>query len=69
MSEKQEVTQKTVGFSWKISVEAEKRIDTGGKYPDKTVTKMSLGGHEDTHIIAEQALQRASGQIKKEIQK
>jgi len=45
--ETQEVTQRTVGYSWSVSVEVEHREETGAKYPDKTVTKIGLGGHTD----------------------
>lgn len=45
----QEITNKTVGFNFRIVVEREVRVDSGTKYPDKTVTKAELGGHADTY--------------------
>lgn len=66
-SQIQEITQKTVGFSFHISIETEKRIETGAKYPDKVVTKASLGGHSDTYEGAVANLKKASEEIRKQI--
>lgn len=62
----QEVTQKTVGFSWHISIETEKRTATDAKYPDKTVSKASLGGHADSYEDAVSQLREAKAELKKE---
>ena len=49
MSEKTEVTQKTVGCRWHYHIEVEHREETGAKYPDKTVVKAGFSGHEDEY--------------------
>jgi|GEM_PF-3799821 len=63
MSETQEITQKTVGFSFHITIEKEKRVETGAKYPDKLITKASLGGHTETFGEAVQTLKRATLEV------
>ena len=45
----QEIVNKTVGFSFRLVIEREVRVDSGTKYPDKTVIKAELGGHADTY--------------------
>jgi len=61
----QEITQKTVGYSWHISLETEHREETGAKYPDKTVSKTSLGGHADSYEDAVEQLRLAKAELKK----
>lgn len=67
MSEKQEVTTKTIGFSFSVSIEQEVRIDTGAKYPDKTVVKAALSGHADSYDEAVANLKTASQAVKEQI--
>jgi hypothetical protein len=71
LSEKQEITSKTVGFSWHVSVEVEHReVASGGiRYPDKTVTKMSLGGHADDYEAATIGLEEGALKIREEMKK
>ena len=66
MSMQQEITQKTVGYSWHISIEIEQRAVTAAKYPDKTVSKTSLGGHADSYEEAVKQLNLAKAELKKE---
>lgn len=65
--EKQEVTQKTVGYSFHISIETEKRVDSGTKYPDKTVAKASLAGHAETYEDAVASLKKATEAVREQL--
>ena len=59
----QEIMNKTVGFSFRLVVEVERRIDSGTKYPDKVVQKAELGGHADSFEQACANLTEAQKQI------
>lgn len=63
----QDITQKTVGYSFSISIEQEKRVESGTKYPDKTVTKASLGGHAETYDEAVASLKKAAEAVKEQL--
>ena len=64
MSETKAITQQAVGYSFAVTIEKETRQDNGTKYPDKTVTKATLGGHTDTHSDAVQMLEQATAKIR-----
>lgn len=66
-TEEQTVTQKVIGFSFHVSVEKEIRIETGAKYPDKTIVKASLGGHADTYTDAIGQLKTATETVKTQL--
>jgi hypothetical protein len=46
MTEKSTVENRDVGHRWHISMEKELRIETGAKFPDKTVVSVSLEGNK-----------------------
>lgn len=64
MAETETITQKTIGYSWSISVEKEHREETGAKYPDKTVTKASFSGHTDTYEEAVKEVNEAKKELR-----
>jgi len=68
LSEEKSVTQKSIGFSFHVSIERELRAETGAKYPDKTIVKASLGGHADTMEEATENLKNATKLVKKQTQ-
>lgn len=64
MSETQEIVQKSIGYSWHISIKKTTRTPKeGSKYDDVTEAEAALNGHEDTKIDAEPALTGAKTQI------
>lgn len=67
MSEEKSVTQKTIGFSFHVSIEREIRQKTDAKYPDKTIVKASLGGHADTMAGATTGLKAATDLVKAQV--
>lgn len=67
-SETQEITSKTVGYSFHVSIEKELRIVTGAKYPDKIVVKASVGGHEETFAEAVGSLKEATETVKTQLE-
>lgn len=69
MSEKKEVTQQAIGFSFNVQVEREIRTDTGAKYPDKTTVKAGLSGHAATFEDASQLLENATQAVLDKISK
>ncbi|MBA7595187.1 hypothetical protein ES703_02146 [subsurface metagenome] len=66
MSEEQSVTHKTVGFSFNVSIEREVRVETGAKYPDKTVVKASMGGNAETMAEATDNLKKATELVREQ---
>ncbi len=49
MSEKTEIISKSVGFSWKYSVESEvRKAGADSKYSDKDMISVSVGGNCDS---------------------
>ena len=64
MVETEQVTQKTIGYSWSISVKKEHREETGAKYPDKTVSKAGFSGHTDTYEEAVVELKEAKKELR-----
>jgi len=68
MSEEKSVTQKSIGFSFYVSIEREIREETGAKYPDKTVVKASLGGNADTMEEVTENLKNATELVRKQTQ-
>lgn len=67
--ELQSITTKAIGYSFNVSIEREIRADTGTRYPDKTVVKVSLGGHADTFDGATDLLDRVTHEVKEKIAK
>lgn len=58
------VTNKHVGYSFSISIETEMRVETGAKYPDKTVTSARLSGNAETFEEVVKQLEEAKGKLK-----
>lgn len=67
MSEEKNVTTKTIGYSFNITIERETRTVTDAKYPDKTITKASLGGHAGTFEEVAGLLGKATEEIRKQL--
>ena len=63
MSERTEVVNKTVGFSFYIKIEREIRTETGAKYPDKSLVTANLGGNADSFEEAVKRLKQARAEI------
>lgn len=67
MTEKTEITNRTIGFSFHVSLEREIRTATGAKYPDKTIVKASLGGHAETFKQAQDQLRLATVEVRNQL--
>ena len=65
MSTKQELESKRIGFAFSFSIEKELRVETGAKYPDKTLIKGSLEGNADTYDEAVALLNKAKIELLK----
>jgi len=63
VSERTEVINKTVGFSFYVKVEREIRTETGAKYPDKALVTANLGGNADSFEEATKRLKEARAAI------
>lgn len=61
------ITQKAIGFGFSVSIEREIRVETGAKYPDKTLVKASLSGHADSYEEATTMLGEATKAVKEKI--
>lgn len=61
MSERQEVVEKRVGYSWSLSITRETRKPGSGqsKYDDKDVVEAKLTGNEESLDLAEMGLMAA----------
>jgi len=67
MPEIKNVINKTVGYSFSITIEREVRTETGAKYPDKQITKASVGGHGTTLDDVTKQLEAATEVVKKQV--
>jgi len=67
MSEVKNVINKTVGYSFSITIERETRKETGAKYPDKQIIKASVGGHGATLDDVTEQLVAATEVVKKQL--
>ena len=67
MTETKNVITETIGYSFSITIERETRTATEAKYPDKTVTKATLGGHASTFDEVAKQLEKATEEIKKQM--
>jgi len=67
LSERTEITNKNVGYSFHVSLEREIRTATGAKYPDKTIVKASLGGHAETFKQANDQLRLATVEVRNQL--
>ena len=65
MGEQTEVTHRSTGYSFNISIEREERITTGAKYPDRNVTTVKVGGHADTFKDCMSQLSQAKQEVEK----
>ena len=70
MSEKSEVTQKQVGYSWSVTIKKTTRTPKeGSKYDDVAETEANLGGHEETFYLAHSSLAAAKTKLTEELGK
>lgn len=67
MTEEKEVTTKTVGYSFSITIERETRTATTAKYPDKQIIKATVGGHGATLDDVTKQLEAATEVVKKQV--
>lgn len=69
MSEKREpllmAYNQKIGYSFTLKIETETRVDTGLKYPDKTVVSASLGGNASSLEEASKEIELAKQTILK----
>lgn len=66
MDEQKEITHKSIGYSFSITVEYEERKPKeGSKYDDKIITKYTINGNVDTFNDAIKQLSNARAEIKK----
>ena len=59
------VQNMNVGARWFISLEKERREETGAKYPDKTVIHVSLEGYEADYGTCKRSLEAAKLELEK----
>lgn len=67
MSEVKNVINKTIGYSFNITIERETRTATDAKYPDKQITKATVGGHGATLDDVTKQLEAATEVVKKQV--
>jgi hypothetical protein len=63
--QKSEIIQRQLGFSWSLSIERERRTDTGSRYPDKDVIQARVSGNCLTYTGAIEQLRNAKAEIEK----
>jgi len=63
------VSNMTVGYSFHLKIERETRVDTGLKYPDKTVVSASLIGNASSLEEASKEIELAKQTILRLIEK
>jgi hypothetical protein len=69
MSEKSEVVQKQVGYSWSVTIKKTGRTPKdGSKYDDVTETEITLAGNTDTFEMTSGQMATAREKIKEQLQ-
>lgn len=61
----EEITQKQIGYSWKIDISRTRKIVTEAKYPDTEEVKGQLTGNTDTVEEANLELLRAKKDLER----
>jgi len=65
----EQVIHQTIGYTFSLKIERETRVDTGLKYPDKTVVAATLGGNASSLEEASKEVELAKKTILKLLEK
>jgi hypothetical protein len=69
LSEKSEIVEKRVGYSWSVTIKKTARTPKdGSKYDDVTESEFTLTGNTDTFEMASGQMATARGKIREQLQ-